>query len=413
MGISSEFKPIGMNSKDVYSHLKEARANEPVFFSEIYNFWVVTRYDDLVNVLMDEKHFTAEGSLDSLNKNYGEKANAIIKKGIDWRIVHHLQNTEGADHKRLRDLLKTIIPPSRVRKMEPIIRQITNQLIDRMLEQNSCEFVSSFAYPLPILTIFEIIGFNESEEDLAQLQLWSGNTFKMFLNPMQEDEEAICAKDAVDFQRYFQKKIDQRRREPRDDLMTELILAADAGESNFSDEELILLFILGLIGAGYSTTLAQITNMIYQLLNDPERWQYVINNPDKIDEIVEESIRFDPAILGWFRVALHDISFGGKDIAKGDLVFISFGSANRDENKFEDSESFCPVRPNRKRPMTFSQGRHACPGSALARLELQIALEELAKRIPSMRLVPDQSIQYAPSLPARAITSLQVEWDKP
>lgn len=412
MGLSAGFKPVGAHFEDVYSHLKVARAKEPVFYSDVYGCWVVTRYDDLVSVVMDERYFTAEGSLDSLNKNYGEEANAIIEGGIDWRKVHHLQNTEGADHKRLRDLLKTIIPPARVRQMEPLIREITTHLIDTMLEQESCEFVSVFAYPLPILTIFRVIGFNENEEDLAQLQVWSGNTFRMFLNPMLGDEEVVCARDAIEFQRYFQRKIDQRRLEPRDDLMTELVQAADSGESNFRDEELILLFILGLIGAGYSTTLAQITNMVYQLLSDRERWEYVLNNPNDIAEVVEEAIRFDPAILGWFRVALDDISLGGKDIAKGDLVFISFGSANHDENKFDDPESFCPVRPDRKRPLTFSQGRHACPGSALARLELQIALEELSKRIPSLRLSPGQEIEYAPSLPARAITSLQVEWDK-
>lgn len=411
MTISTEFKPVGARSETVYRHLKVARAEQPIFYSEEYGCWVFTRYDDIVEVLMNNRSFTTDGSLNGLNNDYGPEANAILAGGIDWRKVHHLQNTDGDDHLRVRGLLQSIVSPDRVRQMEPLVRAITTDLIDTMIGEGRCEFVAAFSYPLPIRTIFRIIGFDENVEDMQQLQIWSDDTFKMFLNPMAPDEEAECARNAMAFQRYMRDKIEQCRSAPRDDLMTELVRAADAGESDFTDDELILLFTLNLIGAGHSTTLGQITNMVYQLLKDPARWQQVLDNPAAIPEVVEEIIRYAPSTLGWFRVATEDLDFHGHPLRKGQLLFLSTGSANRDEKKFDDGESFCPMRKSRAMSLTFMRGFHACPGSHLARLELRIALEELSKRIPSLRLAPGQHIEYIPSLPARVVPRLEVEWD--
>ncbi|MFT5674348.1 MAG: cytochrome P450 [Paraglaciecola sp.] len=411
MNIASDFQPVGVSSEEIYDHLKLARENEPIFFSETFNCWVITHYEDVVSIVMNPKDFITDGALNGLNDNYCEKSNKIIEKGIDWRIVHHLQNTEGDDHTRVRDLVQKIISPDRVKRMEPLIRRITVELVDKMLESNKCEFVTSFSYPLPVLTIFRIIGFDESKEDMPLLQRWSDNTLRLFLAPMEEEEEVQCAKDAIAFQEYIREKIVDCRKNPKNDLLTDLVNEADCGESNFSDEELILLFTLNLIGAGHSTTLVQLSNMFHQLLKDRVRWKAIIDDPTLIHDTVEEMLRFAPATLGWFRVAASDVDFKGHHFKKGDLIFMSIGSANRDERKFENAEEFCPVRKDRVRSMTFTQGKHACPGSALARMELYIALEEISRRIPGLRLNTDQKVVYGPSLAARMIPELFVEWD--
>jgi cytochrome P450 len=234
----------------------------------------------------------------------------------------------------------------------------------------------------------------------------------MWLTPMSDEEQAKCARNAVQFQHYIREKMQQCRLDPRDDLMTELVRAADTGESNFTDDELILMFTLSLIGAGHGTTMAQITSMMYQLLRDPERWQYVLDNPQDIPEIVEEVIRFDPAALGWYRFVTKDVSIQGKLLKKGDMLFMALGSGNHDEKKFTDPESFCPVREHRVKPLTFTQGIHFCPGADLARMELRIALEQLSKRLPDIRITPGQDIEYFPSLPTRGINRLELEWGK-
>lgn len=411
MDIAAEFKPVGEPSEKIYDHLKLARDKQPIFFSERYNCWVITRYEDLVSIVMNPGDFITDGALNGLNNNYSPESNKIIEQGVDWRIVHHLQNTEGEDHTRVRDLLQKIISPDRVKRMEPLVRRIAVELVDKMLESRECEFVTSFSYPLPVLTIFRIIGFDESKEDMPLLQRWSDNTLRLFLAPMGAEEEVRCARDAVAFQEYIREKIAECRKNPKNDLMTELVHEADCGDSNFTDDELILLFTLNLIGAGHSTTLVQLSNMFHQLLKDRSRWQAIVDDPALIYDTIEESIRFAPATLGWFRVAANDVDFKGHHFKKGDLIFMSIGSANRDEEKFENADSFCPVRKNRAKSMTFTQGKHACPGSALARMELYVALEEISRRIPGLRLKPDQEVVYAPNLAARAIPELYVEWD--
>jgi cytochrome P450 len=411
MNIAAEFKPLGEQSEKIYEHLKIARQQEPIFFSKDFNCWVITRYEDLVSIVMNPGDFSTDGALSGLNKNYSAESNEIIAEGIDWRVVHHLQNTEGDDHTRVRDLLQKIISPDRVKRMEPLVRRIAVELVDKMLEGSECEFVTAFSYPLPVITIFRIIGFDESKEDMPLLQRWSDNTLRLFLAPMEGPEEVECAKDAVAFQHYIREKIAECRKNPKNDLMTELVQEADQGDSNFTDDELILLFTLNLIGAGHATTLNQLSNMFYQLLKDRDRWQALVDDPSLIHDTIEEALRFAPATLGWFRVATADVDFKGHQFKKGDLIFMSIGSANRDEHKFDNAESFCPVRKNRAKSMTFTQGKHACPGAALARMELYIALEELSRRIPSLRLKSDQQIAYAPSLAARIIPQLQVEWD--
>ncbi len=412
MNFGAGFKPVGASFDDVYGFLKEARKKEPVFYSERYHCWVLTRYDDIRNVLLDKEYFTTEGVLSGLNHDYGPKASAVLAKGVDWRKVKHTQNTEGEEHRRNRLFLRSILYPARFRKMEPIVRDIVTQCIDGMIAHGSpCEFVQSLAYPLPILTVFRVIGFDETEEDMARLKLWSDQTFRMWLTPMSDDEQEVCARDAVSFQDYIRGKMQERRRNPRDDLMTEVLHAADTGDSSFSDDELILMFTLSLIGAGHGTTMAQLTSMMWQLLRQPERWQYVIDHPQHIPEVAEEIIRYDPAALGWYRFVTKDTTVHDKTLKKGDMIFMALGSGNRDEDKFDDPEAFCPVRPNRIKPLTFTQGIHFCPGADLARMELRITLEELSKRLPGLRLVPGQDIEYFPSLPTRGINRLELEWD--
>lgn len=412
MDFGAGFRPVSAKFEDIYGFLKEARATEPVFYAEQFHCWVLTRYDDIRGVLLDRDHFTTEGVLSGLNDDYGPKTSAVLADGVDWRKVKHTQNTDGKEHERNRMFLRSILYPARFRRMEPIVRDIVTNSIDNMIARGKrCEFVKEFAYPLPILTVFRVIGFNEKEEDMERLKLWSDQTFRMWLTPMSDDEQVVCARDAVSFQHCIREKMRDRRQTPRDDLMTEALRAVDSGESDLTDDELVLMFTLSLIGAGHGTTMAQLTSMMWQLLREPERWQYVLDHPEHIPDIAEEVIRYDPAALGWYRFVTKDYEVRGKTLKKGDMVFLAMGSGNRDEEKFSEPESFCPVRPNRVKALTFSQGQHFCPGADLARMELRIALEELSKRLPGIRLVPGQEIEYFPSLPTRGMNRLELEWD--
>ena len=192
--------------------------------------------------------------------------------------------------------------------------------------------------------------------------------------------------------------------------MSEMVQSMDSGEIDITEDELVLMYIFTFIGAGHETTKAQIGNSVYQLLREPERWDYLKANPEDIEEVVEETIRYDGSALIWYRRVAEDTEFLGHSLKAGEFVLMAFGSGNHDECQFAAPEEYCPVRENRQSPLTFSKGRHFCLGAPLARLEVQVALDELSRRLPDIALVPDQSIKLAPSVATRAIERLELQW---
>jgi len=407
MTVVEEFNPVGMPFEDVYSALERAREEQPVFYSKAMQAWVVTRYDDIKSML-DDPVFTVEGTLSGFN--YESETEAILSTGINWNQTPHIAGAEGEDHARLKKVLLPILNPPRLRALEPVVREITVDLIERFQGRGHCEFMAEFAYLLPIYTVFRFIGFNPEDDDLDQLARWSGNTFKIWLTPMEPEEQKACARDAVDYQEYIRAKINDRRKHPRDDLMTEMVQQMDRGEIEMTEDELVLMYIFTFIGAGHETTMAQLGNSVYQLLREPERWQSLKDNPEQVDDVVEETIRYDGSVLCWYRRVAADTQFLGHALKEGEFVVMAFGSGNHDTCKFADPESYCPVREHRQRPLTFSQGRHFCLGAPLARLEVKVALQELSQRLPDLAMVPEQSIKLAPSVATRALERLDLQW---
>ena len=409
MSIAQEFNPVGASFDDIYKQLAAARAEEPVFYSEQLQCWVVTRYDDVLAVLNDAENFTVEDILSGFN--YSEEASNILSEGINWNETQHVTVVDGSEHVRLRSIIQNVLSPRRFREMEPVLRGLANELIDRFAAQGECEFIEDYAYPLPILAVFRLIGFNESDEDMKKLQQWSDDTFKMWLTPMEPDEQAVCARHAVDFQNYIRAKIHDRRANPQGDVMSAMVQQMDSGEVQITEDELVLIFIFNLIGAGHETTKAQLGNMMYQLLREPARWQAFVDDPSSAEAVAEESIRFDGSVITWYRRAAKNVNFKGHDIKANDFVLMAFGSANHDDSKFDNASSFCPVHGKKPVSLTFSQGKHFCLGAPLARMELRVTLEELAKRLPGLRMKPGQEIVYDPAVATRSLSALQLEWD--
>lgn len=411
MGIAEKFQPIGQSHEALYAFLREARAEEPVFHWAEHDVWVVTRYEDVQKVLGDADHFTVEGNLGVMNNSYCPEAQKILSEGIDWIRVPQVNGVEGATHSRLRKVMQNILTPQRFREMEPRVREEVIRLIDGFTADGHCDFVTQFAYPLPVWVIFAIIGFQADEEDLAQLQQWSDDTFSLWLVPMSAERQAECARNAVRFQNYIKAKIADRRAHPRDDLLTDFVREVDAGDGRLSEDELTIMFPMNLIGAGHETTKSALGNAVYHLLKDPQRWQALIDDPSLIPSIVDETLRWDGSVFAWYRTVSDEVEIGGKTLPPGAKVVAALGSANHDETKFDDPERFCPARGNKPTHLTFSYGRHFCPGAPLARMELRIALEEIARRLPNLRLKPGQTIAYDPSVATRTLSHLELEWD--
>jgi cytochrome P450 len=410
MSVITHFNPIGLSFTDLYALFRRMRQSDPVYHWAEYDCWVFSRYDDIVRILKDRR-FSNEGSLEVMNNSYCPAAKSILGQGINWNDTVQVNGAEGETHTRLRSVMQSILTPQRFRAMEPTIRRMTTGLIDGFIADGRCDLATRFCFPLPVEVIFEVIGFRREEEDLQQLQTWSDDMFRLWLVPMPEEDQIRCSEHAIQFQRYIREKIADRRRNPRDDLLTEFVRKLDDGSSKISEDELVLLFPMNLIGAGHETTKAQLANTIYQLLLEPSRWRDVVARRETIPEVVEEGLRLDGSVVAWYRTTVEPVEIAGVQLPRNAKVIMLFGAANHDESRFADPESYCPTRGIRNGHLTFSAERHFCLGAPLARLEMKVALEELAKRVPSLRLAPGSSIEYVPAVATRVIQSLSVEWD--
>ena len=412
----TDYDPADTSHQEVYAFLKQLREQKPVFFSKKHNGWIVSRYDDLVAAVNDPA-LTVENAIQGAQDGqYCRAALDVLATGVDWNRTLHVQSGEGADHARLRKALMSVINPKRIHEMRPVVQDIVDGLIDRFIERGNCEFVSEFAYRLAMLTVLNLIGFNEAEDDMSRFPVWIEDTFRLLLTPLDEEQQVIAATHAVQFQHYIREKIAARRANPRDDLLSEVLARLSSGEAQMTDDELVIMFTHSFVGAGHETTKLSITNGIYHLLEERSRWESLLANPERVSEFVEENLRYDAPLLAWYRYRARSAARRApcpwQPIARGQKVIIMFGSANHDAAKYADAESFCPFRTEIARHLTFNTGKHVCIGAPLARLELNTALATLARRIPSLRLAPGHEVVYGPNFANRIISQLHLEWER-
>lgn len=411
MSIAAQFDPAGKPFDEVYASLRRAREEAPVFYSERYKVWVVTRYDDIIRVLRDE-NLTVKGALEAVQDGgYCPEARAVLARGVDWMTTKHVAADDGPDHARFRNALRSVLTARRFNSLEPAARETAIGLIEGFRARGRCEFVSEYAYPLAMLTTLNLVGFDEARQDMDKLRVWITDTFKMLLAAMTPGEQVAAATNAVAFQDYIRAHIARRRANPADDLMSEILENLATGKAQLSEDELVIMFTHSFVGAGQETTKLAMTNMMVQLLSHRERWEDAVAHPGKAEAYIDECLRLDPPLMVWFRVAAGDTEIGGVKIHKGDRVAMVLGSANHDEAKFADADSFCPFREGAPPMLTFSSGKHFCVGAPLARMELKVTLEEFTRRLPTLRLKPGQSFDYLPNLGHRALPSLELEWD--
>jgi cytochrome P450 len=407
-----KFDPAGKTFDEVYPQLEWVRKNEPAFFWEDQGVYVFTRYDDIMKILNDTENFTVEGVLETLAE-YDPEATRILNTGVNWNTVPMPATVDGPDHTRLRAAFQKVLSPRRFKEVEPRVRAIARRLIADFANDGHCDFVTQFCDYFPMLAIFMLIGFDDSQEDMQQIRKWTDNMFKLWLAQLSPEEQVECANSAISIQNYIRAKIEDRRKNPRDDLMTELLQKIDEGEADISLDEMIVSYPISFIGAGYETTKAAIANGFYQLLRKPERWQQVLDNPKRIPEIAEECLRFDGPMLAWFRRVRNDTELAGMSMPKGGRVVLLYASANHDDAKFPEAEEFQAFRSKSTPHLTFSWGKHICLGAPLARMEMKIALEEMSASLPNLRLKQGQDIHVEPIFATRVLHGLELEWDLP
>lgn len=347
----------------------EMREQTPVRYDENRKCWDVFRYEDVQYVLKNPKLFSSQRN----------------------RANESMLTTDPPKHKQLRDLVNQAFTPRAIEALAPRIQEIADDLLSSHLAKGQIRMVHDLATPLPVIVIAELIGVPTSDRD--KFKEWSDVQVKGARDDSDEAFQELMtekAKNHEELSNYFTAIMEQRRVQPEDDLIS-LLLAAEIDGQKLTDKEIVGFCIL-LLAAGNETTTNLITNGVRILAEQPQLQQQLREHPEMIQTAVEETLRYYPPIVAIGRVAKETVELGGQTIQAGDQVISWVGSANRDEQKFADADTFVPNRkPNQH--MGFGFGIHFCLGAPLARLEGRVVLQTLLNHMEHIQLVPDTTLQ--------------------
>jgi hypothetical protein len=294
----------------------------------------------------------------------------------------------------------------RVTAMIPVIEATTARLLDAVGDAAQFDLVETLAFPLPANIVFSLMGVPAG--DFAQLKQWCGYRAALaWGRPAPEDQVDIATSMAA-YRTYLRDLVDAKAREPGDDLASDLIAIHRAAPERLTlDEIASILFSLSF--AGHETTTGLIGNTVRRLLEDPSRWAEIAAHPDLIPGAVDETLRYDPSVPVWRRVTTRPVTLAGVDLPEGARLFLWLAAAGRDEEAFDRPTDFDMRRTDADHHLAFGKGLHYCLGANLGKLEAQIAIAELARRYPALRLVPDQQLTFHPNISFRGPQVLLVQ----
>jgi len=359
------------NPYGVYHRLQQ---KDPVHWSQLVQGWVLSRYDD-VSAMMRDPRFSAERENNAMVP-VDEEAGPFLRAFSRTMLFR-----DPPDHTRLRTLVSKAFTPRAIEAMRPRIAQIVEELLDAVQDQGRMDIIGDLAFPLPVIVIAEMLGV--PSKDRAKFKRWSDDLGEG-LEPLLSDDQLRRANEAtLQLTEYFRRIIHQRRLAPRDDLISAMCAAEQNGDA-LSEEELFSACIL-LLGAGNETTTNLIGNGMLALLRNPDQLRRLCDDPSRIGGAVEELLRYDSPVQMSGRAALQDVQIGDKTVRKGQFVTVLFGAANRDATQFSEPDRL-DIGRAAGRHMAFGYGIHFCLGAPLARVEGQIAIAALLRRMPDVRL---------------------------
>lgn len=382
----------------------QMREHDPVFRQPGIDgetpIWFVTRHEDVAAILLDDERFVRDPRLALTEEQIAAQQLPPLLQAID----NHMLNRDGDDHRRLRRLVTKAFTPKMVERLRPRIQEIADELIDAVEARGSMDLSAEYAFPLPITVIAELLGVPNADQH--RFQEWSD----AIITPVISDEALERFNEQMgEFVTYLTVFFAARRASPQDDLVSALLAARDE-EDALSEEEVFGTVVL-LIVAGHETTVGLIGNAVVNLLSHPEQLELVRADASLIPATVEEVLRYEgPVERTLNRWAATDVELGGQSIRQGELVIGILGAADRDADRFRDPDRLDIMRDD-TRHLAFGRGSHYCLGAPLARLEAQIALETLFRRLPGLRLAsPPGALDWRPTPGFRRLVALPVAW---
>jgi cytochrome P450 len=381
-----------------YAHLRQTDPVHRVDLGGNRGFWLITRYQDVGDVLKDPRF-----AKDFRNARTPEHIARMPHMPHILRVLD--QNMLGQDppvHSRLRGLVQMAFTPRLIARLYERIQTVADELLDAVQDRARMDLIGEYAFPLPIVIIAELLGVAARDRD--RLRNWSAI---MIGNDRSPTGLQRLVPSMHEFADYLRVMFDERRREPRDDLLSALV-EAERSRDRLSEEELFGMVFLLLV-AGHETTVNLIGNGTLALLQHPDQRQRLEHNPDLIKSAIEELLRFDgPVETSTARYAREDVEIGGTTIPRGAQVLAVIGSADRDSMQFPHPDHLDLARDTSGH-VAFGHGIHYCLGAPLARLEGQIAIRTLLRRLPNLRLnAPAETLTWRSGVLLRGLERLPV-----
>lgn len=401
---------------DPYPIAAELSEQHPVFYAEELGHVVVTKMADIETVFMNPDVYASTNVQDPIFP-LADEAGAIL--GVDdFNPTAVMSNRPEPDHARIRMYTRQGFGNRRLKTLEDYMRTRATVLLDQMIANGSpAEYVQSLAFPLPAEIVFRFIGF--PPEDDAMIKSWCGNRKAFSWGQPTAAEQAEIATGMVDYWRYCRDFVAQRRDHRTDDFASELLDAweEDSGPDRDPDATTGISYrevesvVYGISFAGHDPVTALLCNTLLCLLPRRDQWDALVSDPSLAANAVDETLRFESSQISWRRITTQPTTLGGVDLPAGTRLYLNFASANNEGAMFDDPRTFDIHRPGANKHISFGKGIHFCLGAGLARMEARIALELLVERLPSLRLVDDQELEYFPNITFRGPNALQVAWD--
>lgn len=397
------FNPLSPDFiRNPYPFYEYLRTNAPMMKTPI-GAYLASRHADVSLVLRDRRF-----GKDFAGRTIARYGESIMDEPVFRSMSHWMLTQDPPDHTRLRGLVVKAFTARRVEDMRPRIQAIVDDSIDRVEKTGRMDLIADFAFRLPVIVICDMLGIPDEDRELFFMRERTGGRLldPVPLTRAEIDEANQNHQNSLD---YFLRLFDLRRRQPGDDLTTQLVQAEEDG-NKLTNEELCGNIIL-LFGAGHETTVNLIGNGLLALHRNPDQLALLKSKPELMPNAIEEFLRYDSSVQTTGRVALEDMGeIGGQEIKKGDPVLCLLGSANRDPAAYPNNPDKLDITRQNIRPHSFGGGIHFCLGAQLARIEAEVAIATLLRRLPNLKIDDVENPEWRPTFVLRGLKTLPASW---
>jgi cytochrome P450 len=396
---------------DPYPIFQRLRDESPVHWVDAWGCWLITRSEDIETTIRDTKRFSSADRVTRvIERTPGFETGLLAALHENFAVG--MAQRDPPDHTRVRGLVSSAFTPRRVEALRARVAELVDGYLDPHLADGRLELVADLAHPLPAVVIAELSGF--PVEDRERFRSWTYRINSFFFQSGSVDPTAAADANAAvrEARDWIHDLLAERRTRPRDDLLSALVAAEDAAD-RLTEAELLSTAITLFLG-GHDTTTQLIALGVSALVRHPDQLALLRERPDLVPAAVDEMLRYDAPFQMNLRYVTEPVDIAGERLETGDLIRQALGSGNRDPARFDDPDTFRIERPP-ARHLSFGLGPHFCIGAPLARLQAQVAVETLVRRLPNLRLDPDvdPTPDVRPDITSRGLRTLHLAFDPP